>query len=180
MNTFFPKKIFLIGFIASGKSTIGKNLSSILGYKFIDTDKEIERKLSSTIKDLINLEGEEKFREIEWELIKSMKNEDNIVVALSSGAGASYSILDFIKKFAFVIFLNTPWNIILRRIEEKKELLPQNIKIEGLYKIFVSRYEIYKKAHLVLNLYEYERMEETSLRIERLIREYFNEIPYNF
>lgn len=178
MKGFFPLRIFLIGFIASGKSTIGRNLGLLLGYRFIDTDKEIEKRESLSIKDLIALKGEKEFRSLEWEIVKSIKEEEKVVVSLSSGAGASKSVLEFIKKNGFVIFLNTPWSLIIKRIDEKKELLPQNIKIEGLYKIFVSRYEIYKKAHLVLNFYEYESIEETTKRIERLIKEYY-EIPYN-
>lgn len=180
MKGFFPERIFLIGFISSGKTLTGRNLAKKIGYKFIDTDEEIEKKELKSIKEIINLRGEEVFRNLEWKLIKTFKKEKKIVVALSSGAGASKSILEFLKEIGFVIFLNTPWDLIIKRIEEKKELVPSNIKINDLYSIYISRNKIYKKANLVVNFNEYENMEETTLRIERLIREYTDEIPYNF
>lgn len=168
-----PSKIFLVGFISSGKSTIGKNLSVLFNYKFIDTDEEVVKKENMDLCDLLNKKGEKYFRKIEWEIIKNLKGKKRIVVALSAGAGASESIMDFIKKEGLVIYLNPKWEIIVKRIEEKRKLLPENIKIEDLYRIYVLRNNVYQEAHIVVNLYGYEDIKETSKMVERLIKEMY-------
>jgi shikimate kinase len=173
MKQFFPSRIFLVGFIASGKTTLGKNLSSHLNYKFIDTDEEIEKKENMVLSELIRKKGERYFRKIEWEFIKKLKEEEKVVVALSSGAGASESIMDFIKKEGVVIYLNLKWDSIVKRIEGKKQLLPNNLKIEDLFKIYILRNKIYQKAHIVVNFYGYEDLFEIVKRIERLIKEIY-------
>lgn len=168
-----PPRIFLIGFIGSGKSTIGKNLSISLNYKFIDTDEEIEKKEEMSLDELIRKKGENFFRKIEWELLKKLKEEEKIVVALSSGAGASESIMDFIKSIGLVVYLNPKWDIIVKRIEEKKKLLPDKIDIENLYSIYLLRNKVYKKADIVVNFYGCEEVNEIIRRIERLIKEIY-------
>ncbi|MEJ5166367.1 MAG: shikimate kinase [Thermoanaerobaculia bacterium] len=180
MNPSFPLRFFIVGFIGAGKTTLGKNLSLSINYRFLDTDREIEKREGLEIKDLIYQKGEEEFRRIEWEYIKSLKGEEKIVVALSSGAGASKSIMDFIKEIGLVLHLDIPWEVIARRLGEKKELIPPNLKIEDLYSIYLQRNRVYKKAHIVVNFKEYESMEETILRVKRMVKVYFNEISYNF
>lgn len=180
MNPLFPSRFFIVGFIGAGKTTLGKNLSFSINYRFLDSDEEIEKIEGIEIEDLIYQKGEEEFRRIEWEYIKSLQREERIVVALSSGAGASKSIMDFIKEIGVVLYLNTPWEVIVRRLGEKKELIPPNLKIEDLYSIYLQRNGVYKKAHIVVNFKEYESMEETVNRIKRMVKVYFNEISYNF
>lgn len=75
-------KIFLIGFMGSGKSTIGLELASQLGYSFIDLDELIEEKKERTIKEIFVFEGEDKFRKFENKLLKDLKNKDNIVFSI--------------------------------------------------------------------------------------------------
>lgn len=179
MNPFFPSRFFIVGFIGAGKTTLGKNLSISINYRFLDTDQEIEKIEGLKIKDFIYKKGEEEFRRVEWEYIKSLQREERIVVALSSGAGASKSIMDFIKEIGLVLYLNTPWEVIAKRIDEKKELIPPNFKIEDLYSIYLQRNRVYKKAHIVVNFKEYENMEETVKRVKRMVRVYFDEISYN-
>lgn len=179
MSSPFPLRIFLVGFLASGKTTLGRNLAISIDYKFIDTDEEIEKREGVKIKDLIFEKGEREFRRTEWDFIKSLEDEEKIVVALSSGAGASKSIMDFIKKIGLVVYLNTPWEVIIKRIDEKKELLPPSLKIEDLYFVYLLRNKVYKKSHIVVNFKEYEKMEEFIKRIKKTIRDYFNEISYN-
>lgn len=179
MSFIFPPRLFIVGFIGAGKTTLGRNLSLSLNYKFLDTDEEIKKKEGIEISDLIIRKGEEEFRRMEWGYIKSLQEEEGIVVALSSGAGASKSIMEFIKETGLVIYLNTPWDVIVKRIEEKKELIPPLLKIEDLYSIYLQRNRVYKRAHIVVNFNEYESVEETVNRVKRMVKVYFNEISYN-
>ena len=81
--------IILIGLRGSGKSLIGKTIAQELGYKFIDTDEEIEKKAGQKIKEIVENNGWEYFRKLEKEIIQNLKTADKSVI--STGGG---SILD--------------------------------------------------------------------------------------
>lgn len=179
MNKYYPLRIYLIGFIGAGKSTIGRALSKNLNYDYIDTDEEIEKNEGLKVEEILKIRGEEFFRKKEWELLKEILKKEKIVASFSAGAGASIDFLNLLKKSGMTIFLNAPWELILKRLEEKKEKV-KGKGIEDLYKAYISRINIYKKADIVVNLFSNEILEETVKKIERLIREYIYEISYNF
>ncbi len=180
MKRGFPPRIFIVGFIGAGKTTLGISLSKKINYKFIDTDREIENLEGMVLEEILQKKGEEYFRSLEYNLLKNLGRKENIIVSTSAGAGASKEILDFLKGIGFVIFLNTPWNIIVKRMEEKRGILPSKVKIEDLYPIYLSRFQFYKKAHFMINFNEKETLEEFVNRVERNIIEYFYEVSYNF
>jgi shikimate kinase len=77
--------IVLIGFMGSGKSSIGKRLARHLKRDYIDTDHCIEEKIGISISELIKSEGEKKFRTLESEVLKNLLSEKNIVLATGGG-----------------------------------------------------------------------------------------------
>ena len=77
--------IFLVGPMGSGKSSLGKKLAKSLDKKFIDTDKEIEKKESKTISEIFENNGETYFREKEKELLLNIPNSLNMVIATGGG-----------------------------------------------------------------------------------------------
>ncbi len=84
-------RIFLIGFMGSGKTTLGKELSKDLDLKFIDLDAYIENKIGMTIIDIFNNKGEEKFRIIEKECLIELSTEEHIVIATGGGTPCFYN-----------------------------------------------------------------------------------------
>ena len=78
-------RVIFIGFRYSGKSTIGKQLAEKHNLKFIDIDKEIEKKQNKTITEIVNINGWKYFRELELNEYKSHFNEDNIVISCGGG-----------------------------------------------------------------------------------------------
>ena len=83
------KPLIFTGFMASGKTTIARIVSKILNYKFIDTDKEIEKNINTTIYNFFNKYGEKNFREIEEKIILELINQQvtpNIVISLGGGS----------------------------------------------------------------------------------------------
>ena len=73
--------IFLVGPMGSGKSSLGKKLAKSLDKKFIDTDKEIEKKENKTINEIFENNGEKYFREREKEFLINISNRLNMVIA---------------------------------------------------------------------------------------------------
>jgi shikimate kinase len=78
-------RIFLIGFMGCGKSTIGKKLAKTLSCKFIDLDKYIERKTGESIQQIFKEKGEKYFRVLETESLMEICESDNLVIATGGG-----------------------------------------------------------------------------------------------
>ena len=97
--------IFLVGPMGSGKSSLGKKLAKSLDKKFIDTDKEIEKKENKTINEIFENEGEKYFREKEKEFLINIPNNLNMVIATGGGIVTDQENREKLKENR-VIFLN--------------------------------------------------------------------------
>lgn len=101
------RNIVLIGPPGSGKSAVGRNLSKTLKRHLIDTDIAIEQKTGKKIADIFVLDGEEKFRIIETDVVASSLNQENAIISLGGGAPMSEITQDRIAKSnSFVVFLD--------------------------------------------------------------------------
>ncbi len=78
--------IFLIGFMGSGKTTFGQQLSQALDYAFIDMDAYIEKRAKMTVPQIFSTKGEAYFRRLETEAIEELKKQNQCVVATGGGA----------------------------------------------------------------------------------------------
>jgi len=113
------KKIFLCGFMTSGKSTIGPILANVLGWKFYDLDKVIEAKEGKPVVQIFEDRGEEYFRELERKTLKEIALEDNVVIALGGGTIANEENLTFVKSIGTLVYLKTSREMIYKRIRNK-------------------------------------------------------------
>ena len=78
--------IVLIGYMGSGKSTVGKELSKKLNFNFLDLDNYIENKYNSSVSDIFDNQGEIYFRKIESECVKEIcEKDENLVFSLGGG-----------------------------------------------------------------------------------------------
>ena len=112
------KKMFITGFMGSGKSTIGKKLAARLHYSFIDTDDEIEAKYQKEIRQIFADQGESWFREKEEEEIDKISNLENpVVISLGGGALMSDKTLNRIKSRGILIYIKSSPENIYKRIK---------------------------------------------------------------
>ena len=84
-----PSRVYITGFMGSGKSTSGPLVAARLGYRFIDLDAEVERIAGVTIHELFEQHGESKFRALETAVLSEVMMEEHVVVATGGGALAS-------------------------------------------------------------------------------------------
>lgn len=98
-----------------GKSTIGKKMASILGYQFIDLDKLIENKEGKTIAQIFELLGEDYFRQIESEILKTI-NDAKTIIATGGGTPCFYNNIHYIKESGISIYLKANSKLIFQRI----------------------------------------------------------------
>ena len=96
--------IYLVGFMGSGKSTLGKKLSEIKNYKFIDTDKEIEKINSMTINQIFKNFDESFFRQEELSLLKTILKQKKTIISTGGGFVCFNNIMKTIKKNGISIY----------------------------------------------------------------------------
>jgi len=99
------KRIYIIGFMGSGKSTAGKKLAAALKWSFIDLDNEIEKLQGKTISEIFSGSGEEMFRLIESETLHSLNIEGDTVISVGGGAPCFSQNMEFMKETGIVIYL---------------------------------------------------------------------------
>jgi shikimate kinase len=111
------RRIFLVGFMGSGKSSFGRRLASALRRPMIDTDREIERRAGMTIAEIFDRRGEDAFRALETEVIGDMAaSERDIVVALGGGAVCRAGVMEQLSAAGTTVYLKTPTEKLVRRL----------------------------------------------------------------
>lgn len=109
--------IILIGFMGSGKTTVGKALAEKLSYKFVDTDEWIEEKEKRTISDIFNEEGEAYFRTLETDTIINMGDLENHVISTGGGLPLKQENGEILKKIGFIVYLDVTKETVMKRLE---------------------------------------------------------------
>jgi shikimate kinase len=112
------KNIVLVGMMSSGKSTLGKKLARLLGYRFLDLDKMIEMHEGMEISQIFTRKGEEYFRAIESRMLKEVHPNRRVVLATGGGTPCFFENMDYIKTLGLSIFLDVPAADLAQRIEK--------------------------------------------------------------
>jgi shikimate kinase len=113
-------RIFLIGFMGSGKSTVGKRLAIRLKYSFIDMDGVIEKESGMPINRIFDEKGEEEFRRMEHELVQRISGMKNIVVSTGGGVPCYWNNMEIINKYGISIYLKMTAEDLLNRLKGSK------------------------------------------------------------
>ena len=144
------KKFFIVGMPASGKSRLGKYISSMTDLCFIDLDLEIEKKLDSNVKDIFEIKGEKFFRKFETKILKEIiESESNFILATGGGTPCFNENMSIINNSGVSIFIDVKREILHERISrnDKRPLLSGAVslkkKLSDLYK---ERIEYYQKS----------------------------------
>ncbi len=139
--------IFLVGPMGSGKSSLGKKLAKSLARKFIDTDKEIEKKESKTINEIFENNGENYFRKKEKEFLINIPNNLNLVIATGGGIVLDQENREKLKENK-VIFLNASIERQSKRTSrsDKRPLLRNVDRLKKLRELYDERLEFYKEV----------------------------------
>jgi shikimate kinase len=135
--------ISLIGMAGAGKSSVGKELSKMLGFTFIDSDDLIEAKYGKNLQKILDDEGYIQLREIENLIIKNIHFDKTI---LSTGGSAVYSneAMTHIQKNSNVIFLDVPFSKILERVPSFLERGFAKAPSQSIEDAFTERQKLYQ------------------------------------
>jgi len=151
-------KIILVGFMGCGKTTVGKKLAKALHCSFIDTDTLFEKLQNTTIIEFFATQGEEKFREIEQELLYQIINEnENIVISTGGGTPCNFNNMEMINKNGISIYLKMSVASLTSRLlySYKKRPLIEAFEEESELKNYIEqtlqdRESVYNKAHYTI------------------------------
>ena len=99
-------RIFLVGFMGSGKSTVGPLVAAKLGWDFIDLDRQIEREQGRPIREIFEHQGEPEFRRIEMNHLRSLKDRAACVVALGGGTFVQEANRPIVTELGVSVFLD--------------------------------------------------------------------------
>ena len=147
-------RIYLTGFMGSGKSTIGAKLAQTLGYTFIDLDREIETVTGMSIPTIFARLGEVGFREIERHALDSTIGRSRVVIALGGGAIVSENALNVVLTNGLVIYLRVSLDDLVRRLSKstRRPLLSGREDLHDyVSQTLEQRTPFYESAHITLD-----------------------------
>ena len=110
--------IFLVGFMGAGKSTVGRALAARLHWEFEDTDALVTRAEGRAIEEIFRASGEGRFREAEWDALRSLGGRKNLVVATGGGLFLGVAQRAFVRAHGFSCWLDAPLAVIAARVAE--------------------------------------------------------------
>jgi len=162
-------KLIIIGPMASGKSVVGKKLSKRMGLNFFDTDEQIEKKAGATISWIFDIEGEEKFREREFETLTKLIKEDNCVISTGGGIVLREENRALLKKGTGIYLKTSIQSQLERTMNDKDRPLLQNTdnKEETLKEMAKLRNPIYETCSEII----IEETNSPNETVEKIIQE---------
>jgi shikimate kinase len=147
-------KVFLVGLPGAGKSTFGKTLARRLLLDFFDLDHIISDHQKLTIGEIFEKKGEDRFREIEHDALKSITAvHENFFLATGGGTPCFFDNMKYMNQKGITIFLNTSITTIVERVSrnDKRPLLKNQNPEEKIKTLYNLRLPYYQKAHFVID-----------------------------
>jgi shikimate kinase len=146
-------RIFLIGPMGAGKSTIGRHLADLLHKDFRDSDHEIERRTGASVALIFDIEGEDGFRRRESEMLEELTNCDDLVLATGGGAVLAEINREVLKSRGIVVYLQAPIDTLLNRThrDRNRPLLAAGDRRGTFEEILRVREPLYRDtAHVIV------------------------------
>ena len=145
-------RIYLIGYMGCGKSTLGRKLADKLNIQFLDMDNYLEERNYKTIPQIFEEEGEEAFRIKEQKALRELSEFDDVVIATGGGAPCFFDNIEIMKSTGETIFLNIAPDILAERLIKSKTERPlikgktKKELIDFIDENLNKRKEFYKQA----------------------------------
>lgn len=161
-----PKRIYLTGFMAAGKSTIGQILANTVGYDFIDLDHLIVEKENLPVAEIFRIKGEAYFRDTESFWLKEVSKRENIIISLGGGTVCFNNNITVIRQFGLLVYLRVSNRAIFQRVKAKRDrplfldhsgnLLPDDDIKKKINDLLEKRNPFYEQADLIYDTFDNE------------------------
>lgn len=178
-----PDIIFLCGFMGTGKTTIGQKLAAELEAAFLDLDDRIIERAGKSIPEIFEAGGEGRFRTVERQALMEVCRSFKGVVALGGGSLQNQHLLDHLKLNGLLIFIETPFPIIIDRIyqdtnrplllDEDGNVKDREALEEELRFLYDDRLPLYRQAAISMQM---EDGDTPGEQVETLIKKIRNHV----
>ncbi len=174
--------LFLIGYMGSGKSTLGRGIAAALGWRFIDTDKEIERREGLSVSEIFATLGEKAFRKMEHDLIASISPDEQAVVSTGGGAPCHFDNMERMNRTGLTVRLECCRERLVRRLAEAGGVRPMFADIatdpaaidRRVDSLSAEREPFYAQAAATFDSSRLESSEETDSTVAKFISRFAN------
>lgn len=165
------RPIVLVGFMASGKSKIGRRLAERLGVSFVDSDAEVERDLGAPIVEIFRTRGEPVFRQAERAVVARLITGGPRVIALGGGAFVEPETRETLKASAISIWLDPPFQLIAERLARSTSRPLASSRSQGeLRQLWEQRRPSYAEADIRIETSNEDPERAVDRILERLQR----------
>lgn len=164
------KNIILIGFMGTGKTAVGRELSRLLNMKLIDVDTEIEKSEKMTINEIFERFGEARFRDIETDMVKKVAQNKNVIISTGGGVVLRAENMESLKKNGIIVCLTASPEKIFERISNNSDrpLLRVEDPLKKIKELLTFREPFYKKAEIMIDTDDKNPLQIAEEIIERL------------
>lgn len=145
--------MYLVGLPGSGKSTVGRHLAKRLGAPFLDSDHVIEERLGCSIREFFEREGEDRFRDLESEVLEELTRRPGVVLSTGGGSVLRQANRECLHQRGQVVYLRSHPEEIFRRLrhDRVRPLLQVADPLQRLRDLFAVRDPLYREtAHFVI------------------------------
>ena len=168
------RRIILIGYMGSGKTTVGKALSKETGMMFYDLDWYIESRMRKTVAQIFAEKGEEGFRKIEHNMLHEVAEFENVIISCGGGTPCFFDNIDYINQQGEVVYLKATPEVLYRhllmgKVERPliKNKTPEEL-IAYITEQVAKREEFYNKARYTLDVSLMDDYEKIQLSVDQL------------
>jgi shikimate kinase len=162
--------IFLIGFMGSGKTTLGRKLAAKMGYEFIDLDHKLEQQVELSIAEYFSLFGEDAFRKLESEVLKNTIYPGKAIVSTGGGLPCYFDNMDWMNTHGRTVYIKLAPKTLADRLENGKEERPLLQEKHGddlvafIEQKLTEREDFYSQANIVA-----DGLSLTAERLEQIL-----------
>ena len=167
-------RIFLIGYMGAGKTTLGKAFARAMGLTFIDLDWYIEERFHKTIRQLFTERGEDGFRDLEQRMLHEASEFEDVVISVGGGTPCFFDNMEYMNAAGETVFLDVDIKVLFRRLKVAKQQRPLlDGKTDEELMLFIqealqARLPFYTKAKHVFNGELLEDRHQIQQSVERL------------
>ncbi len=167
-------RIIIVGYMGSGKTTVGKALSKETGVPFYDLDWYIESRMHKTVKQIFDEVGEEGFRRIERSMLHEVAEFENVIISCGGGTPCFFDNMDYINQQGETVYLKCTPKVLHSHLKMGKTVRPLLLnktsdEVDAFIKEQLERREpFYKKAKHTLDVSLMDNLEQIKVTVERL------------